>query len=78
MTKFTSLVSESKEKKETVFIHYLDSNKEMDFASSKPSIFDNVLYIGRDENYGDVFKAWNDDEIGFALYFGTKGDEFDN
>ena len=44
-------------------------------AIEKPSDFINVEFIGHDRQYGDVFKAWNDDPQQFTLYFGTKGDE---
>ena len=39
--------------------------------------FDNVLWIGREEYLGDLFKAWDDgDEKRFNIYIGVKGDEF--
>ena len=46
-------------------------------TDSKPRDYDYVEYIGSSINYGDVFKAWNDDaDDAFVIYMGTKGHEF--
>ena len=75
MTKFTSL--SKKEKLETKF-RYILCDGSLSLTSAKPSTYDNVLYIGYDEDYGDVFKCWDDGLVdGFVLFFGVKGDEFD-
>ena len=62
---------------ETVFTHYINKNMEI---KSKPSYqatyYENVLHIGCDKDYTDVFKCWNKDPNCFVIYFGTKGDEF--
>lgn len=45
----------------------------------KPISYDNILFIGNNPFYGDVFKAYDygiNDECGFTIFFGTKGDEF--
>ena len=77
MTKFSSLVSLNKDKKETVFTYFLNADKKIQKAEFVPSNFENVLHIGYDPDYGDVFKCWDNYEENFTLYFGTKGDEFD-
>ncbi|MDB4507346.1 hypothetical protein N9064_00490 [bacterium] len=40
----------------------------------KPNEFQNIIHIGTDESYGDVFKAWNRDENCFCIYFGNLND----
>ena len=88
MTKFTSLES-TKEKKKTVFTKCLILGSVYDLNSmtleedtsenNLPLNFDNVLHIGFDNHYGDMFKCWNGNGDGrgsFAIYFGEKGDEF--
>ena len=75
MTKFTSL--SKKEKLETKFTHALFEGT-FKTTKAKPVIYDNVLHIGYDDEYGDVFKAWDDDwESTFVLFLVVKGDEFD-
>ena len=76
MTKFTSL-SKKEVKVETKF-RYILSDGALKTTTVKPSIYENVLYIGWDNEYGDVFKCWDDKwEDTFVLFFGAKGDEFD-
>lgn len=43
-----------------------------------PEEWDNVLFLGNDPGYGDVFKAWDNGGNHFILYFGEKGDEFND
>lgn len=39
--------------------------------------FDYIEFLGYDKIYGDVFKAWRDNEKdSFCILFGKKGDEF--
>lgn len=77
MTKFTTLEKKTK-KRETVFKKLITSDLEILSTNYKPTDFDNVLHIGNDECYGDVFKAWNKSrENDFIIYFGKAGDEFD-
>ena len=71
-----TLDSQNSEKKETVFTHCVNSELKIDTFSLQPKNFLNVLHIGYDETYGDVFKAWGDHENMFTICFGTKGDEF--
>lgn len=76
-TKFMTLDGKEK-KKETVFTHYIDSCKELSECYSSPKDWANVLHIGYDVDYGDVFKCWDyADTNHFGIYFGVKGDEFD-
>ena len=82
MTKFISL-EEPKEKKKTILSSILDIDgrgglkvRDVDvYDSDSVDKFDNVLHIGHNPFYGDVFKCWNDGKS-FTLYFGDKGDEF--
>lgn len=75
-TKFMSLDNNKKVVKETVFTSFINSYLKNQEAGNEPSAFKNVLHIGFDEVYKDVFKVWNDSENDFTIYFGTKGDEF--
>ena len=77
MTKFTSIEG-SKKSVKTVFTHVVMNDKRIEESTSSPSDYDNAMHIGYDSYYGDVFKVWSDHNEGnFALYFGTKGDEFE-
>ena len=78
-TKFISLDNLQPVKKQTKFTHYVDKDKQISSTPLvTPSEYDNVLHIGTDEEYGDVFKAWDDGEKNnFIIYFGVKGDEFE-
>ena len=78
MTNYTTLESAKKVKKETVFTKIINSNISIEKATTiKPTDFLNILHIGADRCYGDVFMAWDDDKENFTLLFGEKGDEFD-
>ena len=71
-----TLNSEKQEPKKTVFEKQVDWCLTIDTTLCRPDEFKNVLHIGKDNNYGDVFKAWNDNENDFYIFFGTAGDEF--
>ena len=73
-TKFTTL-EKRKENKSTTFNSTLMGECLVD-TETTPYEWDNVQHIGYDEEYGDVFKCWDDGEDLFKLYFGEKGDEF--
>lgn len=74
-TKFTTL-DNKQSKKETIFTHLVGTDKKPIDVSEKASQWENVLHLGRDTHYGDVFKAWeNEDEDGFCIFFGVKGNE---
>lgn len=79
-TKFMTLNGNLKTiNKETIFTKVLEPDFRIDEDCLQPEDWDNVLYLGYDTGYGDVFKAWdNEDENSFTLYFGEKGDEFDS
>lgn len=77
MTKFLTLQTLAiKEKKETKFQFFINSEMNVQECQNEPNDFKNVLWIGYDIGYGDVFKAWNDNENDFVIYIGEKGDEF--
>ena len=80
MTRFRNLEKKNnkKEAKKTVFTKYIKGSHEVVKTTSVASLYDNVDYIGHDAYYGHVFKAWDDTETNFAIYFGEKGDEFDD
>ena len=66
-----------KESAKTVFTRVINH----DGTSSRnlilqPVEFDYVELIGIDSSYGAVFKAYDEGESDFALYFGIAGDEF--
>ena len=74
-TKFTSL-EEKKVVKKTEFKKVLMDSGICD-AEHTPNDWDNVKHLFFDKFFGDVFKCWDDDdEDGFTLFFGEKGDEF--
>ena len=74
-TKFITLGS--KIVKKTVFTHFINSKIEIsENIAFQPKNYENVLHIGYDKIYGDVFKAWKNEHDNFVIYFGTKGDEF--
>ena len=81
MTKFVNLGGIPKviEKKKTVFNGFIDADKVYNFDNTpKPTDYDVVVFIGHDSTYGDVFKAYNDNPYNFTLFFGIKGDEFED
>ena len=54
-------------------------NGGVESAEYTPDKFDNVLFLGNDFDYGDVFKAWdNESPNSFWIFFGEKGDEFND
>ena len=78
MTQFIDKSKEAeKANKETVFTKYFNPNGNPDVAINKPSDYKFVEYIGHDDLYGDVFKAYNDSKY-FLIYIGIKGTEFDD
>ena len=77
-TKFSTL-DKKKESKKTVFKKVVNEELEIEISNVSTEFWDNVLHIGFDEDYGDVFKCWdNSTENNFTIAFGEKGDEFDN
>ena len=80
MTKYTTLHTKKTEGKETVFTALVCSDAKQDFDNlPSPNKYDNVMFLGSDNSYGDVFKAWDDEEgDNFFIYFGVKGDEFND
>ena len=79
MTKYSTLANIGKVGKNTVFERCLTGDLEMDDCpNDSPDDFDNVLYLGHAPDYGDVFKAWDDDKSWFLIFLGEKGDEFND
>ena len=70
---------EKPEAKKTVFEKCVDTKLNVSDERTFASEFDNVVFLGNDVHYGDVFKAWNNgQEHDFIIYFGVKGSEFNN
>lgn len=82
MTKFINLgqlPEEQNKKRKTVFTHLLECDKEMIEYDGEPEDYDVVIFLGHDESYGDVFKAYHDYcPSKFTILLGIKGDEFNN
>ena len=76
MTKFIDNTKKANSKK-TVFKKALSFDFTVVDAFAVVTDYEKVEFIGHDECYGDVFKAYHD-ENNFTLFFGTKGDEFNN
>jgi len=81
MTNFINLNNPTAIKKSsnaTIFNFCLDGDLRKSNAYLQPNNYHNVAFIGHDSEYGDVFKAWDEDLEDFTLFFGTKGDEFNS
>lgn len=78
MTKFMTLDGKKKEGKKTVFNYIVGGTLEIEGAYLQPSDYNNVLFLGHDNQYGDVFRAWNNYDEEFTICFGEKGDEFND
>lgn len=80
MTKFMTLPQmegEKKETKKTVFKTLLAHDLTIGGTILTPFHWENVLFIGEDKKYGDVFKAWDSNAPNdYVIFFGEKGDEF--
>ena len=78
MTKFIDNTKKANSKK-TVFEKALSFDFIVDNATADVADYEKVEFIGHDESYGDVFKAYHDakDDNNFTLFFGVKGSEFD-
>ena len=78
MTKFIDNTKKNKSKK-TVFEKVLTFDFVIEKAECCLDVYEKVEFIGHDESYGDVFKAYHDanDDNNFTLFFGFKGFEFD-
>ena len=78
MTKFIDNTKKNNSKK-TVFEKALSFDFTVDVACVDLEDYEKVEFIGHDESYGDVFKAYHDanDDNNFTLFFGVKGSEFD-
>lgn len=75
MTKFSKLhepVNKTRFEKELTKYGVIEN------TTANPYDYDDVCYLGETQNFGSMFKAWSykDPYFAFAIYFGTKGDEF--
>lgn len=78
MTKFISLIEKPKDK--TVFTAGVNFNVKtekgcVEKTILKPTDYEEVIWLGHDKIYGDVFKAVKKDDS-FTIFFGKKGSEF--
>jgi hypothetical protein len=68
-----------REIKKTVFNKCVNPRKAISNAVLQPNNYDIVEFLKHDKSYGDVFYAYDiGHENDGTLYFGNKGDEFDN
>ena len=79
MTKYLTINGhEPKGERETQFRKAIELDR-IETAGADPENWDNVMWLGYNSVYGDVFKAWdNGSEDDFCIYFGIKGDEFND
>ena len=76
-TNFLTLDKIAKTGNKTVFKKIVAGNLEInEVECTTPDDYRNILYLGHDNYYGDVFKCWNH-ESDFAIIFGEKGNEFE-
>lgn len=79
MTKFMTLSPIHRDGiKETVFKKVVIYDGKTQESLIPADEWDNVMFIGHDRFYGDVFKTWDEGSDDFTLYFGKKGDEFND
>lgn len=77
-TNYLTLDKITKTEKKTVFNKIVTGNLEIAVVEyATPDSYLNILYLGHDNDYGDVFKCWDHDENDFAIIFGEKGNEFE-
>lgn len=71
---------EKKKPKKTGFTHIVYPKDfgtiKLEISKHSPCNFENILHVGKDLYYGDVFKCWNLNEDVFYIAFGEAGDEF--
>ena len=75
MTNFIDNTTRNKVVEKTVFTKVINTSS-VEKPTRQPNSYKNVEFIGNDNFYGDVFKAWDSEPCEFTLYFGKKGDEF--
>ena len=71
---------EVNEQKKTVFTHcvsVVDGKKIIEEINEAPELWENIMFLWHDNQYGDVFRCWDDGfEDDSLIFFGTAGDEF--
>lgn len=77
MTEFIDITEKTpKEKKETIFTHYLTDNSGWYTIDTKPTDCQKVIYLGKDRVNMDMFACYmGNGEI--IIHKGVKGDEFE-
>ena len=83
MTKYSTLTKKGNESKKTIFKYTVECNSpgsepRIETTTMKPKEFKEVIYLGRDDAYGDVFLARPESPSVFWIFFGVKGDEFNS
>ncbi len=76
MTKYTTLSGSCRQRK-TIFKKRVCLDSIDNVISSTPDNYDNIVYLGNDVVYGDVFKAFDNGSNNFTIFFGDKGFEFE-
>lgn len=76
MTNYLTIDEPKKISRKTVFTHRVGKSEIVKLEYDSDIEFDNMMWLGFDHVYGDVFKVWKNDSSDFTIYFGTKGDEF--
>lgn len=86
MRKTLDLQSPTKDKNEeiipTIFTKAIIKGHEGELiivnTNAKVTSFKNILSLPKDRIYGDVFIAWNDNPHDYTIFFGTKGNDFED
>ncbi len=80
MTKFRKIdlknLGDKSSLKKTKFTKVITENYDAEETDLLPSVYKNVVHIGKDVIYGDVFIAYDGNPNIFTIYFGEAGDEF--
>lgn len=73
-------VKENKEPKKTVFTHCVsvfNGKMVINETNDDPKLWENIMFLWHDNEYGDVFRCWDEGfEDYSSIFFGTAGDEF--
>ena len=79
MTSFRSIDLGStgkKSKKKTTFSKLITEDFKVIEANVAANEYDNIVHLGVDKVYGDVFIAYDSNPHDFTIFFGEAGDEF--
>ena len=80
MTKFIDRTKQKDCFKKTIFKKVLESDLSCSDTNDSVDDYELVEFIGHDVAYRDIFKAFPSESVknNFTLFFGVKGDEFNN